>query len=34
MPTAAALLEKKQEGWILIDIFQPKKLNEQQETQR
>ena len=27
MPTAAAaLFEKKQEGWILIDIFQPKKL--------
>ena len=27
MPTAAAaLFEKQQEGWILIDIFQPKKL--------
>ena len=23
---AAALFEKQQEGWILIDIFQPKKL--------
>ena len=27
MPTAAAaLFEKQQEGWILIDVFQPKKL--------
>ena len=27
MPTAAAaLFEKQQEGWILIDIFRPKKL--------